>query len=200
MQFDKTNININDEVLVVQAQRGDSSAMNTLIIKYQGRIYNAILRICVDVEDASELTQDTFVKVMQNLEKFEARSSFYTWIFRIAVNLTITYCKKNVRLDLRSIDAGNFQGDGQVRLKEILNDGRTLEPARIVEDKEILEFIKKAIIKLDEDQRAVLILRDIEGMNYAQIAQSLDVELGTVKSRLSRARVNLREFLEAVLL
>jgi len=118
VQFDKTNININDEVLVDQAQRGDLSAMNTLIIKYQSRIYNVILRICADVEDAAELTQDTFVKVMQNLEKFEARSSFYTWIFRIAVNLTITYCKKNVRLDLRSIDADSLQGDGQAKKQD----------------------------------------------------------------------------------
>lgn len=202
MQTDRTNISIDDDVLVARAQRGDLAAMGMLITKYQSRVYNVVLKICSNVDDAAELTQETFVRAMQSLENFEARSGFYTWLFRIAVNLTITYSKKNVRLGLVSIDENTLQGSQQAktRLKEILTDDSVAEPSKIAEDKEMLELVNKGIMKLDEDQRAVLILRDIEGMNYAQIAQILNIEAGTVKSRLSRARANLREFLEAILL
>jgi RNA polymerase sigma-70 factor (ECF subfamily) len=194
------NISIDDTVLVQQCRQGDSAATETLIRKYQNRIYNAILRICANPDDAAELTQDTFVKVIENIDKFEGRSSFYTWAFRIGVNLTLNYCQRSVKLGLKSLDAEDNEDDNNNRgvLKEFLTDDSLPDPAVVIENKELCRIVIKALMKLDDAQRAVVVLRDIEGMNYAQIAEVLDIELGTVRSRLSRARTNLREIMEAV--
>jgi len=192
------NINIDDAVLVEQCRQGDSAAMERLILKYQNRIYNVILKICANVDDAAELTQETFVKVIENIDKFEGRSGFYTWAFRIAVNLTLNYCQRSGRLGLKSLDA---EDDGQARqqLKEFLNDDSSPDPAAVAANKELCEIVIASLMKLNDAQRTVLVLRDIEGMNYAQIAEVLDIELGTVRSRLSRARSNLRGIMEAIL-
>ena len=201
MQLDNRKINIDDEVLVQRAQRGESSAMEVLITRYQNRIYNVILKICGNREDAADLSQEAFVKAMQNLDSFQLRSGFYTWLFRIAVNLTINYCKKNVRIGYRSIDSGGDESDLEAtsRLKDILADSQSIDPAKALENKELQGLIVKAIMKLDEDQRAAVILRDIEAMSYSQISETLEIDLGTVKSRISRGRNNVREFLEAML-
>ncbi len=195
------NINIDDAVLVEQWRQGDSEAAERLILKYQNRTYNVILKICANADDAAELTQETFVKVIENIDKFEGRSSFYTWTFRIAVNLTLNYCQRSGRHVLRSLDAEDDEHDGQARqqLKEFLNDDSSPDPAAVAVNKELCEIVIASLMKLKDAQRTVLVLRDIEGMNYAQIAEVLDVELGTVRSRLSRARSNLREIMEAIL-
>lgn len=194
-----TNINIDDHVLVQQCQRGDSVAMERLILKYQNRIYNVILKICANKDDAAELTQETFVKILENIGRFEGRSGFYTWAFRIAVNLTLNYRKRSVKLGLTSLDAADDEHDSQAKeaLKRVLCDVDSPDPVAIAANRELCDLVITAIMKLDDDQRAVLVLRDIEGMTYAQITEVLDIELGTVKSRLSRARGNLREILEA---
>ncbi len=193
-------INIDDAVLVEQFRQGDSEAAERLILKYQNRIYNAILRICANPDDAVELTQDTFVKVIENIDKFKGRSSFYTWAFRIGVNLTLNYCQRKVRIGFRSLDAEDNEDNGQAKqvLKEFLADDSSPNPAVVAANKELGEIVVDALMKLREEQRVVVVLRDIEGMNYAQIAEVLDIALGTVRSRLSRARSNLREIIEAV--
>ncbi len=194
---ERVNINIDDTVLVERCKNGDLAAMEVLILRYQNRIYNVILKMCANADDAAELTQDTFVKVLENINKFEGRSSFYTWAFRIAVNLTINHCKRSVKLGFHSLDIGDDEKSQQAQraLKDFLCDNKTPDPATVVHNRELCELTVKALIKLDDDQRTVVVLRDIEGMNYAQIANVLDVELGTVKSRLSRARANLRDIL-----
>ncbi len=194
------NINIEDAALVEQCRRGDSVAMEGLILRYQNRIYNVILKICANADDAAELTQETFVKVIENIKEFEGRSGFYTWAFRIAINLTLNYCKRSVKLGIRSLDAGDDEHNRQAiqALKEFLSDDSSPDPAVVAENRELCEIAKKSLMSLDDSQRAVVVLRDIEGMNYAQIAKVLDIELGTVKSRLSRARSNLREVLETM--
>ncbi len=194
-------INIDDAVLVRQCWQGDSAAMERLILKYQNRIYNVILKICADPDDAAELTQETFVKVIENVGKFEGRSSFYTWAFRIAANLTINYCRRNAKLTLRSLDAEEKRLNSQTRqvLKQFLSDDSSPDPAGMAQNKELYEIAVKALMELDDAQRAVVVLRDIEGMNYARIAEVLGIELGTVRSRLSRARSKLRQILEVTL-
>jgi len=191
---------VGDAALVERYLQGDSAALERLVVKYQNRIYNVVLKICADPDDAAELTQETFVKVIQNLHKFEGRSGFYTWAFRIAVNLTLNYCRRNARLAVRSLDAEQQQYDSQERqvLKDYLSDDSSPDAAVVVQRKELYEIATKALMRLDEAQRAVVILRDIEGMSYARIAEVLDIELGTVRSRLSRARSKLREVLEAI--
>jgi RNA polymerase sigma-70 factor (ECF subfamily) len=186
---------------VEQCRQGDSEATERLILKYQNRIYNAVLKICANTDDAAELTQDTFVKIIENIDKFESRSSFYTWAFRIAVNLTLNYCQRKAKLRIRSLDAEEDEHDEKAKqvLKRFLTDDASPDPAAVAQNKELCETVVKALGKLDDEQRAVVVLRDIEGMNYSQIAEVLEIELGTVKSRLSRARGELREIMEAVL-
>ncbi len=194
-------ISIDEVVLVKQCQQGDSAAMERLILRYQNRIYNVILKICADPDDAAELTQETFVKIIENINKFEGRSGFYTWAFRIAVNLTLNYCRRNVKLGFRSLDAEQVQYDSQAKqlLRQFLSDDSSLEPAVVAQNREMCEIAIEALMKLDDAQRAVVVLRDIEGMDYARIAEVLDIKLGTVRSRLSRARSRLRQILEAIL-
>ena len=194
-------ISIDDGLLIERCRNGDSTAIERLVLKYQNRIYNVVLKICADPDDAAELTQETFVKVIENLSRFEGRSSFYTWAFRIAVNLTLNYCQRNAKLTVRSLDSEEVPYDHQATraLKELLSDDRSPDPAATAQNKEVYEIAIKALRKLDEPQRAVLVLRDIEGMSYARIAEVLGIELGTVRSRLSRARTRLREILEAIL-
>jgi RNA polymerase sigma-70 factor (ECF subfamily) len=198
---DKAPIHIGDEVLIEQCQNGDPSAMERLMLKYQNRLYNCILRICSNPDDAAELTQETFVKVIENIGKFQGKSSFYTWAFRIAVNLTINYCRRNARLGLKSLDSDESQsGDqGTDLLRDYLSNEKSPDPASIAENREFCDLVIESIAKLDEDHRTALVLRDIEGMSYAQIAQVLDLELGTVRSRISRARGKFRDILETVI-
>lgn len=201
MQPDTANINISDSVLIEQCRAGDSDAMSRLITKYKDRLYNVILRICANPEDAAELTQDAFVRIIENLHRFQQRSSFYTWAFRIAVNLTLNFCRRKVRIEMTSLDAelGGDNEQARAALRNYLADASATDPAAIAQSKEQVNLIIRAINLLSEDQRAVVVLRDVEGMDYAQIAQIMEVELGTVKSRLARARANLRANLEAIL-
>jgi RNA polymerase sigma-70 factor (ECF subfamily) len=194
-------ITIDDAALVQQCRKGDSAAAETLIRRYQSRIYNAIFRICANPDDAAELTQDTFVKIIENIVNFQGKSSFYTWAFRIAVNLTLNHCQRNVKLGLKSLDAEDSNDDNTDKgvLKKFLADVNLPDPAVVAQNKELCRLVIKALMKLDDAQRAVIVLRDIEGMNYAQIAEVLDIELGTVRSRLSRARTHLRKIMERLI-
>lgn len=201
-QVSNMHVSINDAVLIEQYQKGDSAALERLVLRYQNRIYNVILKMCADPDDAAELTQETFVKVIENLDKFEGRSSFYTWTFRIAVNLTLNYCQRNSKLAFRSLDEEQQQkDDSDVKqvLKDFLSDDSSPDPAAEVQSKELYRIAAKVLMGLDEEHRAVIVLRDIEGMSYARIAEVLDIELGTVRSRLSRARSKMRDILEAIL-
>ncbi len=105
MQPETVNIKIGDEALVEQCVAGDSAALERLIIKYQDRLFNVVLRICGNRDTAAELTQDAFVKIIEHIGRFEGRSSFYTWAFRIAVNLTLNYCKRQMTQKPVSMDA-----------------------------------------------------------------------------------------------
>lgn len=194
-------IDRDDGPLVERSVKGDSAAIERLILKYQNRIYNVVLKICSDPDDAVELTQETFVKVLENLDRFEGRSSFYTWVFRIAVNLTLNYRQRNARLAVRSLDSDYeaYESQAKQTLKDFLSDDSAPDPAAIAQKKELHEIVLGALNNLDEAQKAVLVLRDFEGMSYARIAEVLGIEIGTVRSRLSRARTKLRHILEAIL-
>lgn len=197
MQSKSENISIDDAVLVKQCQRGDSDSMGRLIVKYQDRLYNAILKICGNPDDAAELTQESFVKVLENIGTFRSQSSFYTWLFRVGINLTLTFCSRKLRLGMHSLDnpAGGKEG---LKLADVLADVKEKGPLVDIENREVIQRVLAALEKLEDHQRAIVVLRDIEGMSYEHIAEVLQIEIGTVKSRLSRARVALRELLQAV--
>jgi RNA polymerase sigma-70 factor (ECF subfamily) len=190
MKHPNQDILISDAVLVKQCQQGDSAAIELLILKYQQRIYNVILRLCANADDAAELAQETFLKAIENIHEFEGRSSFYTWVFRIAVNLTLTYRQKRCKIVLRPVDSND--GEQNEHTAQFLDDDRSSNPAEVATTNELGEIALKALMALDEMQRTVLVLRDIEGMNYRQIAEVLNIKLGTVRSKLSRARIRLK--------
>lgn len=189
MNWKSKHLRLDDDALVKQCQRGDSEAMSRLICKYQDRVYNIILKICNNSDDAAELTQDTFVKVLENITDFRGKSSFYTWLFRVACNEAINFCRRRFKVVSQSLDSG-------MAPPAEMSDN---DPARLAQQKEVIALLTEAISRLDEDHRVVLVLRDIEQMSYNQISDVLGLELGTVKSRLSRARSMLREILETVL-
>jgi len=196
----KDNISLDDATLVRQCQNGNLEAMSCLIVKYQDRIYNAILKICQNHDDAAELTQDTFVKVLENINSFRGKSSFYTWLFRVAVNHTLNYCKRRFKLSPVSLDAENDQiEESKGKLAAVLAAPDGLDPAVVAQQKELTQIVVNLIGQLAQEYRVVLVLRDIEQMTYAEIAEVLRIETGTVKSRLSRARAKLRQLLETVL-
>jgi len=196
----KENISLDDATLVRQCQNGDLEAMSCLIVKYQDRIYNAILKICQNHDDAAELTQDTFVKVLENINSFRGKSGFYTWLFRVAVNHTLNYCKRRFKLSPVSLDAENDQiEESKGKLAAVLAAPDGLDPAVVAQQKELSQIVVNLIGQLAQEYRVVLVLRDIEQMTYAEIAEVLRIETGTVKSRLSRARAKLRQLLETVL-
>jgi len=196
----KENISLDDATLVRQCQNGNLEAMSCLIVKYQDRIYNAIFKICQNHDDAAELTQDTFVKVLENINSFRGKSSFYTWLFRVAVNHTLNYCKRRFKLSPVSLDAENDQiEESKGKLAAVLAAPDGLDPAVVAQQKELSQIVVNLIGQLAQEYRVVLVLRDIEQMTYAEIAEVLRIETGTVKSRLSRARAKLRQLLETVL-
>lgn len=191
---------LDDETLVRQCQHGDPEAMGCLIAKYQDRVYNSILKICTNRDDAAELTQDTFVKVLESISSFRGKSSFYTWLFRVAVNLTLNHCRRRLKFSPTSLDATGDKDDADaIRLSQLLADSKGQDPSAAAQQKELVKLVTEMIGKLSENHRVVLILRDIEQMSYDEIADVLEIEKGTVKSRLNRARNALRELLETVL-
>ena len=199
-QKHKENISLDDAILVRQCQNGDLEAMSCLIVKYQDRVYSSIYKICQNHDDAAELTQDTFVKVLENINSFRGKSSFYTWLFRVAVNHTLNYCKRRFKLSPVSLDAENDQfEDSKVKLAAVLAAPDGLDPTVVAQQKELSQIVVNLIGQLRQEYRVVLVLRDIEQMTYVEIAEVLQIETGTVKSRLSRARANLRQLLETVL-
>ncbi len=192
------NISIDEAAIVAQARAGNMASVEKLILKYQDRVYNTILKICGNEADAAELAQDAFVRAIQGLKDFRGQSSFYTWLFRIAVNLTFNFCKKNSKISFQSLQEETDEETNR-QLKDYLIDKNIQEPSELASKKEVQSLILKALEKLDPQQRAVVVLRDIEQMSYNEIAETLDIEIGTVKSRIARGRKNLREILEAAI-
>ncbi len=195
------SISIDDNELIERCRRGDSAALERLVLKYQKRLFNVIKRICPNPDDAAELTQETFVKIIENIGKFKGRSSFYTWAFRIAVNLTLNHCRRGGKLGFRSMDAEESGASDRAAtaLRDYLVDNRSPDPAAVAQNHELCEVAVRALGQLEESQRAIIVLRDIEGMSYAQMTDVLGIELGTVRSRLSRARGHFRQVVEAML-
>lgn len=192
------NITIDEAALVSQATVGNMAAVEKLILKYQDRIYNTILKLCGNEADAAELAQDSFIKAIQGIGNFKAQSSFYTWLFRIAVNHTLNFCKKSSRLNFESLNNEIDEETGR-QLKDYLMDKNLSDPSELAAKKEVNGLVLKALEKLDPHQRAVIVLRDIEQMTYNEIAETLDMEIGTVKSRIARGRKNLRDIIEATI-
>jgi RNA polymerase sigma-70 factor (ECF subfamily) len=198
--------------LLRKAQQGDRASYGELVVSYQDRLYNAILRLVGDFDEARELTQEAFTRGLMKLESFRGDASPYTWLFRIAVNLAISHLRKVQRHRVFSLDApprngnGRHGGDDQASslADRVSRDGTSGKAAAAMppddlERKELHGQVLTALGRLDAEYRAVLVMRDIEGFDYQQMADVLGLPLGTLKSRLFRARLALRDELRAYL-
>jgi len=186
-------VRFEDAVLVRQVQGGDLQAFAQLVEKYQDRVHNACLRICGDVEAARDLTQDAFVKALESIERFRGKSAFFTWIYRIAVNLALSHRRKDRTRNVLSLDAMRDGQDEGAPLVQFIADPAASDPSSEAALAETHDRVLAAIGTLDPEHRAALVLRDVEGLDYQQIADVLELPVGTVKSRIFRARSTLRD-------
>ena len=180
--------------LVRRSQEGDQQAFRVLVERYEGRVYNLACSILGDREIARDAAQTSFIRAYQALPRFRADSGFYTWLYRIAVNVCLNAAQKEKRRrDSTSLDtlldAGQFS-------TEHLWERRT--PAGDFERLRLQETIQEVLNLLSSDHRLVVVLKDIEGMSQEEISRTLNCSVGTVKSRLSRARAHLRDLLRPV--
>jgi RNA polymerase sigma-70 factor (ECF subfamily) len=182
-----------DALVVRRVQAGELHAFSELVVKYQQRIFNACLRICGQHEDAADLTQDAFLKALGAIAEFRGASAFYTWIFRIAINLAMSHQRKRRTRVTISLD-GDAGENGAGAGRQLAGDAP--EPASRMEADELSEQVAAALAALDPEYRVAVVLRDVEGCDYQEIADILEVPVGTVKSRIFRGRMALRGHLE----
>ncbi|MCU7915290.1 MAG: RNA polymerase sigma factor RpoE [Candidatus Thiodiazotropha sp. (ex Gloverina cf. vestifex)] len=173
-----------DQELVVRVQQGDKKAFDLLVLKYQQKITNLISRYIRDPHEVLDVTQEVFIKAYRALPKFRGDSAFYTWLYRIAINTAKNYLvAQGRRPPTDDVEAETAeQMDIGVRLKE------TDTPENLVLTDEISMTVQKAIDELPEDLRTAIILRELEGMSYEEIANAMSCPVGTVRSRIFRAR------------
>src|SRR5882724_4854414 len=177
--------------LVKRCQKGDSAAFDELVTRYRTRIFGMIYNMVHNEQDAWDLAQDSFLKAWKSIGRFRGQSSFYTWIYRIVTNVTIDWLRK------KQVKGTGAEFDDAIQLKEIEPGSRTVPkadalPSEKMEQTEIRGQIDQAIAQLSPDHRAVILMKEIEGMQYHEIAEALECSIGTVMSRLFYARKKLQ--------
>jgi RNA polymerase sigma-70 factor, ECF subfamily len=177
---------INESDLIERFKKGDPSAFEAILLRHQDRIYNLCRYMLQDPEDAQDAAQDIFLKAYRGLKDFRPDASLYTWLYRIAVNTCLDYRRKSRREVFRS----------EPLTEDLESDKPFLE--QLYESAKITKAIQLALQKLPEKLRAAIVLREIEGLSYEEVAEVLHTSVGTVKSRISRAREQLRHLLKNI--
>jgi RNA polymerase sigma-70 factor (ECF subfamily) len=182
---------VNDDArLIDEALAGQTVAFSHLVRKYQDRLYNTMVHVLGSNEDAHDVVQDAFVQAFMKLDTFQRTSTFYTWLFRIAHNTALSFHRRRRTAD--SVDRIRELGGG-----EPVDDGPG--PGDRLEQQERVSQVQAALATLTEEHRTILVLREMDNFEYDMIAEMLELPVGTVRSRLHRARVQLREELKRVL-
>ena len=182
-----------DQELVARTQSGDASAFDQLVVKYSPRLYGLVYNMTANHEDTNDLLQDIFAKAYKAIRGFRGKSSFYTWIHSIAVNMTLNFLKKRGRryhLSLDDVDA-SIQND-----KEFIELTASSSPVREADLSELQKRLNEALMKLSDEHRAVVTMFHIQGMPHAEISKILRVSEGTVRSRLFYANRQLQNYLD----
>lgn len=184
-----------DLALVKRVQRGDKSAYDLLVLKYQHKIGHLVSRYVHDIHESQDVTQEAFIKAYRGLKNFRGDSAFYTWLYRIAINTAknhlVTMSRKISDTGIDVVDAEHY--DSGSALREIAT------PERVMVTEEIARVVKSSIDALPEDLRTAITLREFEGMSYEEIALAMDCPIGTVRSRIFRAREAIDNNLEPLL-
>ena len=178
--------------LVKRARQGDLAAYDELVRRYQERIYATVYHMTANHEDANDLAQEAFIKAFQALRSFKGGSSFYTWVYRIAVNKTINFLKQRKNKAQMSLDDLDFNAEHDPDLVALISDKT---PRREVGLAELQEKLNAAMQKLSEPHRLVVTLHDVQGLSHEEIAKIMDCNIGTVRSRLFYARQQLQAYL-----
>lgn len=181
-----------EKKLIELSVSGDIEAFETLIQSHQKRVYNIALRMTGNPEDAQELAQDAIVRAFTSIGKFRGDSSFSTWLYRITINVCTDFLRKRRKTTVISMEQGPVSNEN--------NQGIQIEeeapgPDELAEKKQLKELVREAIDLLSDEHKQVLILRDIMDMSYKEIANTLNVNEGTIKSRLNRARAGLKKII-----
>lgn len=183
---------LSEDQLVARAQRSDTRAYDELIRRYQERIYATIYHMTSNHEDANDLAQEAFIKGYYALKSFKGGSSFYTWVYRIAVNKTINFLKQRKHRSLMSLNDLDMNAEHDPDLVALVSDKT---PRRDAGLSELQEKLNEAMQKLSEPHRLVVALHDVQGMSHEEIAKIMDCNIGTVRSRLFYARQQLQAYL-----
>lgn len=178
---------IDDQNDIARVLNGDQPAYGQLVERYQRRLLGLLVHACGSHELAEDLAQETFTRAYQKLHLFEGRSSFYTWLCRVAMNLLANE-RRRKRIENQSAREG-FEA-------VVLSNGVNGTAEQQIEKDELRQCVHAAIAMLDVERRTVLLLRDFDGLDYEQIAEALEIPIGTVRSRLHRARMELKSILE----
>lgn len=178
-----------DATLIDRTLAGEPAAFGELVLRYQDRLYNSLVRVLGSAEDARDAVQDAFVQAFVKLESFRGSSAFYTWLYRIAFNQAMSHARRKRptrSLDLERTDRGREPVDGQPAPDARLNE------------RERATQVHRALAELSAEYRQVIVLREMDGCKYEEIAEMLELPVGTVRSRLFRARLELRDRLASV--
>ena len=186
--------NEDDQRLIEQCLAGNSAAFGELVLRYQDRLFNSLMLMVNSFEDARDLTQEAFVHAFRRLDTFRGDSQFYTWLFRIAVNATISFRRKAARQKSVSIESAK-DAIGE-EPKDTREDAT---PSTRIEISEQQQLVRKALSEVSEEFRIALILTEIEGLSYEEAAETIGCPIGTVRSRIHRGRNELREKLRVLL-
>lgn len=181
-----------EAVLVKRARQGDLGAYDDLVRRYQERIYATVYHMTSNHEDANDLAQEAFIKAYQALKSFKGGSSFYTWVYRIAVNKTINFLKQRKNRAQLSLDDLDFNAEHDPDLVALISEKT---PRREISLAELHEKLNVALQKLSEPHRLVVTLHDVQGLSHEEIAEIMDCNIGTVRSRLFYARQQLQAYL-----
>jgi len=183
---------VEETALVKRAKRGDLSAYDELVRRYQERIYATVYHMTSNHEDANDLAQEAFIKGFQALKSFKGGSSFYTWVYRIAVNKTINFLKQRKNKANMSLDDLDFNAEHHPDLVALISEKT---PRREISLTELQEKLNIAMQKLSEHHRLVVTLHDVQGLSHEEIAKVMECNIGTVRSRLFYARQQLQAHL-----
>jgi len=181
-----------EQELVHRARGGELQAYDELVKRYQERIYATIYHMTANHEDANDLAQESFVKAYQALKSFKGGSSFYTWLYRIAVNKTINFLKQRKNRQHMSLNDMDFQAEHDPDLVALISDKTPRRDAALTE---LQEKLNAALLKLSETHRLAVVLHDVQGLSHEEIAKVMHCNIGTVRSRLFYARQQLQALL-----
>ncbi len=184
-----------ENALIIAASSGDTVAFERIVELYEKLVYNTIKLKIKNSEDAFDLSQEVFIKIWRSIGSYRGDCKFSSWVYKIATNTTLDHLRREAHTKSESLPT-HIDDDGEEKVVEIADESTYSSPERTLERNETVITVREAIEQLKPEQREVILLRDIEGYSYEAISEMLELEIGTVKSRINRARGSLKTILE----